>query len=233
MSVLVLGSANMDLVVTAARAPAAGETLTGTSFRTGLGGKGLNQAVAAARCGATVAFLGCVGVDAHGDALLSGLAAEGVDVRALRRDDRRASGAALIVVTADAENRIIVVPGANAAVGVDDITALRARLDATCVLALALEIPLATVVDAVAAARESAARVVLDPAPVPRAGLPSSVYAEHVVLTPNETEAALLVGHAVRDRAGAERAARTLLDRGAGAVVLKLGERGGVLGDCQ
>ncbi len=226
MSVLVLGSANMDLVAHAARAPRAGETVTGTDFALGLGGKGLNQAVAAARCGASVAFVGRVGADGHGRALREGLSAAGVDVTGLVDDPSHASGVAVIVVSDDGDNRILVVPGANGAVGADELARLTARLHRGCVLVVQLEVPMSAVEEAVSAAGQRGVRAVVDPAPGPDQGLPDALYAAHVILTPNEGEAELLVGHPLDTAPLAERAARTLVARGAGAVAVKLGERG-------
>lgn len=231
MTVVVFGSANTDLTVEVARAPAAGETVGGTAFTTGLGGKGLNQAVAAARLGARTAFVGRVGDDAHGAALVAGLAAAGVDTAGLHRDPAAPSGVALIVVGAGGDNRIVVVPGANGGVGAPDLERLRGTVVAGDVLLVQLELPLGIVVDAVAAAAERGVRVVLDPAPAPAGALPAALHAPHVVLTPNESEGAALVGHPLADDADVHRAVRTLLARGAGAVVLKLGERGICWGD--
>ncbi len=226
MTVVVFGSANADLTVRARRVPAAGETVAGTSFSVGPGGKGLNQAVAAARLGAPTVFVGRVGDDDHGTVLRSALADAGVDVTDLDRDGDTTSGVAVVIVGPDGQNRIIVVGGANDAVHTADVTRLADRLRPGDVLLVQLELPMDAVRAAVAVARTVGARVVLDPAPVPDGGLPASLHAPHVVLTPNESEGAHLVGHPLDDDAAAERAVRTLLGRGVGAVVLKLGERG-------
>jgi ribokinase len=226
VSVVVFGSANMDLSVQVDRVPAPGETLTGSAYGIGLGGKGLNQAVAAARFGARTAFVGRVGNDPYGSALLAGLAEVGVDTGGAALDEQHPSGVALITVGPDGENRIIVVGGANGAVGAQDVARLGTRLQARDVLLVQLELPLPAVVAAVETAAAAGARVILDPAPVPAVGLPASFYASHVILTPNESEGAALVGYPLRDSPAVERAARTLLGRGVDAVVLKLGERG-------
>lgn len=231
MTVVVLGSANVDLTVRARRLPEAGETVAGTAFAVEPGGKGFNQAVAAARLEAPTAFIGRVGDDDHGTVLLSALADAGIDVTGVLRDAGATSGIALVMVGPDGQNRIIVVGGANEAVRAPDVARLSERLRSGDVLLVQLEIPLDTVRAAVVAADRAGARVVLDPAPVPEDGLPASLYAPHVVLTPNESEGAHLVGHPLDDDAAAERAVRTLLGRGAGTVVLKLGHRGVCWGD--
>ena len=226
MSVTIFGSANMDLVVQVPRIPEAGETLTGSAFTLGLGGKGSNQAVAAARLGANTAFVGRVGDDAYGTAVREGLLSAGVDIAALNRDATAATGVALVVVADNGENTIIVVPGANGAVDSHDLQNLGHRLAGGGVLLVQLELPMPMVVAAVVAAGQHRVRVILDPAPAPAGGLPAELYAPHVILTPNESEAAALVGYGLDTDAAAERAARTLLERGVSAVVLKLGERG-------
>ncbi len=226
MGVVVFGSANADLVVGVGDFPAPGETVFGTSFAVALGGKGVNQAVAAARLGAATAFVGRVGGDPYGAMLRDGLAAVGVDVTGVAVDPALATGVAVVVIDADGQNRIVVVSGANWAVGDADVARLAQELRAGDVLLLQLELRMAAVVAAADLARTRGARVILDPAPAPGDGLPAGLYAPHVVLTPNETEAAALVGHDLATREAAERAARTLSGRGAGGVVIKLGERG-------
>ena len=214
--IAVLGSANMDLVVTVDRAPGRGETVTGRTYDTVPGGKGANQALAAARAGGDVAFLGAVGDDDFGRRITALLAGDGVDVSGLVVSDQP-TGTAHITVDGDGDNLIVVVPGANGTV-----TALtdahRAVLDAADVVLLQLELPLALVTEAAAYARSRGVRVVLTPAPaVP---LPPSLLAAVDILVPNEHEAALLAG--VDDPVAA---ARSLVARG-GDVVVTLGSRG-------
>lgn len=224
MSVVVFGSANADLTVSSRRFPEPGETLTGTSFTTGLGGKGLNQAVAAARLGAPTAFVGRVGSDDFGHQLRSGLAHDQVDVSDLSADAARPSGVAIIFLGAEGQNSIVVVPGANGAVGRVELERLDRRLQSATVLLLQLELPMAAVLAAIEMAGHREVTVLLDPAPA--VNLPSTAYASHVILTPNEVEAAMLVGFDLVDDDAVLRAARTLLGRGAGGVVIKLGARG-------
>ncbi len=226
MSVVVFGSANADMTVWSSRFPAPGETLTGTAFAGCLGGKGLNQAVAVARLGVTTAFAGRVGADHYGHQLRAGLEAVGVDVLDLATDAVASSGVAIVLLGGDGENRIIVVPGANGAVGDEDLQRLGSRLEDAQMLLMQLEVPMVAVVKAIGLAEDHGVPVMLDPAPVPPGGLPAAAYSAHVLLTPNEGEAAALVGFELTDEARVVRAAQVLLARGAGAVVIKLGARG-------
>ncbi|WP_116952241.1 ribokinase [Jiangella endophytica] len=214
--IAVLGSANMDLVATVDRAPGRGETVTGRTFTTVPGGKGANQALAAARAGGDVAFLGAVGDDDFGRRVTALLAGAGIDVSGLAVSDQP-TGTAHITVDATGDNSIVVVPGANATV-----TALtdahRAALDAAQLVLLQLELPLPLVTEAALYARSRGVRVVLTPAPaVP---LPPELLAAVDVLVPNEHEAALLAG--VADPVEAARS----LAAGGGDVVVTLGGRG-------
>lgn len=224
---LVLGSANTDMVVKTPRLPAPGETILGGTFLQTAGGKGANQAVAAARLGGEVAFCGRVGDDDLGRATREGLLAEGIDCTYLRTDDAgAASGVALILVDAAGENSIAVAPGANATVSRADAADATARLSSGDVLLVQLEVPLDTVGAAVRQGADRGARAILNPAPAPDRPIPDDVYRRLAVITPNETEAALLTGVTVDDDASAARAAGVLLDRGVGAVVITLGARG-------
>lgn len=186
--VAVLGSANMDLVVTVDRAPNRGETVTGRTFHTVPGGKGANQALAAARAGGSVTFLGAVGDDAYGTQIRSLLAADGIDVRGVVTAEVP-TGTAHIVVDGDGGNAIVVVPGANATV-----TALtdqhRAAIEAADALLLQLELPLSVVVEAAKFAHARGVRTVLTPAPV--VDLPADLLDVIDLIVPNEHEAALL-----------------------------------------
>jgi ribokinase len=223
MNVLVFGSINMDLVTRTPRLPAAGETLTGHTFFTAPGGKGANQAVACARLGVPTRMIGRVGDDVFGAALRETLIGYGVDA-GLVETTPGPSGVAAIAVSDSAENTIIVVPGANGAVGQADVARLEAALDGARVLLLQLEAPLDAVVAAAAAARARGVTVILDPAPARE--LPAELYRLVDIITPNETEAAILTGVAPSDDAAVERAAAELLARGVGRAVIKLGARG-------
>ena len=203
-SVVVVGSINMDLVVRVEHLPRPGDTVLGDRVLAIPGGKGANQAAAAARLGATVRMIGRVGDDAFGSQLIAGLRDDGVDVSTVAIDRSEPSGAALIVVETGGENTVTVAPGANARLGAEELASVRRVVRRGDVVVLQLEIPLDTVRQAVSAAREAGARVVLNAAP-------SAVD----VLVLNEREADDLGG-------------RELL-RSAPAVVVTLGEAGSML----
>ncbi|HEY54396.1 MAG TPA: ribokinase [Caldilineae bacterium] len=225
--IVIVGSLNMDLVVRTPHMPAPGETVLGGNFQTIPGGKGANQAVAAARLGARVSMVGRVGADAFGTALLANLQVEGVDVRHVLADTTAASGVALITVDESGQNSIVVASGANWRLTVDDVQATLAEIDAFDVLVMQLESPLPVVEAAAKLARERGARVALNPAPA--RALPTSLLAQTDVLIPNESETSLLTGLPVESLSQAEEAARALLEQGVGAVVLTLGSRGALV----
>jgi ribokinase len=230
MSVVVFGSINMDMVVRVARLPAVGETLTGHGFVTVPGGKGANQAVAAARLGAPTQMVGRVGDDVFGAALLDNLAANQVGTGSVTVSGGP-SGVAAIAVSDAGENTIVVVPGANGLVGGEDLPHLDRLLGDARVLLLQLEVPLDAVVAAAEAARARGVFVILDPAPAQE--LPDALYAAADLITPNESEATLLTGIPISDTASAAEAARALVARGCRAAVVKLGGRGAVWFDGQ
>ena len=211
-------------MVKAPRLPAVGETVTGGVFATFPGGKGANQAVAAARLGARVVMVGRVGRDAFGRQLVDGLSREGIDVAHVRPDPDAATGVASIAVDAQGRNMIVVASGANARVRSEDIDQAAGVIGSARVLLLQLEIPLETVIYAARLGRAHGALVCLDPAPaVP---LPDDLYGMVDVINPNETEARILTDLNVGSIDDAERAATALLRHGARAVVIKLGDRG-------
>ena len=223
-SICVVGSLNMDLVIKAPRLPAPGETVTGGAFATFHGGKGANQAVAAARLGARVSMVGCVGDDLFGRQLLDGLREDGIDTRAVRVDRGAPSGVALITVDPAGHNTIVVAPGANRRLTVADVDAAGETIGAADVLLTQLEVPMEAVLQAARLARARGRQVVLDPAPA--TPLPGELYKNVSLLNPNEGEAQWLTGITVDDEAGVHAAAEVLLARGCGAVVIKLGEKG-------
>jgi len=224
MSIVVFGSINMDLVVRTPRLPAPGETLTGHSFQTIPGGKGANQAVACAKLGAETFMVGRVGGDVFGDTLKAELASAGVDHAMVEVDTQVSSGVALIAVEEWAENIIIVVPGANGEVSEKDLPRLENALEKSKILLLQLEIPLEMVVAAAKIAREKGVKVILDPAPAQ--ALPEEIYSMIDIITPNETEAALLVGFPVENQEDATRAVKVLQERGVGLPIIKMGSKG-------
>ena len=227
--VVVVGSINMDLVARSQRIPHAGETVIGGDFRTVPGGKGANQAVAAARMGAQVTMLGRVGVDAFGGLLLDNLSGSGVDITHIPRDPQAASGIALIMVDDAGMNSILVAPGANSLLSPADIDAAEDVIAAAQVMLLQLEIPLETVVRAVQIGHAHGVKVVLNPAPAPPGCLPPELTRLVDVLVPNEFEAALLTGLPVDSDEQIWAAAAALRASGAANVIITLGGRGALL----
>lgn len=221
--IAVVGSINMDLVVRARHIPAPGETVLGEDFTTIPGGKGANQAVAAARLGASVMMIGRLGDDDFGDRLLQGLKANNVDCRHVLRTASIASGVAMIVVAANGENAITVASGANFHVTPADIDAAESAIRAADVCVLQLELPIDTVVHTIQRCREWNIPTILDPAPAPAGEVPSALYGVDI-LTPNESEARSLTGLAVD--AAPKQIAEALAKRGANRVVLKRGHEG-------
>lgn len=221
----VFGSLNLDLVCRTPRLPMPGETILGTGFEQVPGGKGANQAVAAARLGAMVRMVGRVGNDAFGQELLANLRAAGVDVADVQVDPETHSGVAAIAVDLLGQNHIIVVPGANGRVNASDGERLMARWATGDGLLLQFEIPLAAVIQAATAAHQQGLMVIVDPAPA-RTDLPDALFPQITYLTPNQIEAAQLVGFPVTDLPTAQAAARALRQRGVETVIIKLGEQG-------
>ncbi|HVN14511.1 MAG TPA: ribokinase [Anaerolineales bacterium] len=222
--ILVVGSLNTDLVVRTARFPAPGETISGEDLQIFPGGKGANQAVAAARQGASVAMLGRVGKDNFGDFLLDNLKMNHVDTRLIQRDDA-ATGAAVIMVDTNGQNSIILSPGANGKVSPADVETVSF---ADVKLALfQLEIPLETVLRAAITAKKNGARVLLNPAPA--RSLPDELIAQADFILPNETELSQLTNLSVKDIHSAETAARALLAKGAQTVIVTLGANGALI----
>jgi ribokinase len=227
MSVIVLGSLNMDLVTHSPRLPKPGETLTGSSFTMVPGGKGANQAVAVARLGVATEMVGRVGQDSFGEALLTGLRQAGVGCQNVWVDPATSSGVAAIAIDDQGENHIIIVPGANGRVDQSDVARMQPLLSQASVLLLQLEISLPTVVAAAQAAHLAGVRVVLDPAPA-LPTLPEALYGAIAILTPNQVEASQLVGFPVTDIESATRAAQVLQQRGTQTVIVKLGRQGAI-----
>jgi ribokinase len=225
-SVVVFGSANADMTARTRSLPKAGETVSGTSFNVVLGGKGLNQAVAAALLGAPTSMIGRVGPDVFGEQMKTVLRASGVDVSDVVTSENMMSGVAIVLVGENGQNQIVVVPGANGEVGQQDLERLSKRLVPGTILMLQLELSSETVSAAIELAAARGTTVILDPAPAPVEGLPGCAFSDHVVLTPNEHEACVLVGFDLDSESAIVQAGRSLLSRGAGGVVLKLAERG-------
>jgi ribokinase len=225
--ICVVGSANIDLTFRTARLPRPGETLAGQAFHLGYGGKGANQAVTAARLGARATLVGKVGRDVFGDQTAAHYRAEGIDTTHLLVDAERSSGVAAIVVDDEARNCILVVAGANDGLTPADVRTAAAAITSADVVLCQLEVPVATTQAALRVARDAGVRTVLNPAPA--AALPDDVLALADLCIPNETELEQLVGQPVATLAQAEAAARSLLRRGPGTVIVTLGSRGALV----
>lgn len=227
--IVVVGSINLDLVVSCARLPLPGETVVGHALREYPGGKGANQAVAAARLGARVAMIGRVGDDDYGQRLRGELVAAGVDAAYVLDTPDCQSGLAAINVGDAGENSIVVIGGANAKLTPADVAASASAFHDAQVLLVQLEVPLDTIVAAVNLARKHGVQVIVDPAPAADS-LPAELFAADV-LCPNETEAARLCGRSVESVADARAAAAWLCERGARIAIVKRGERGCVVAE--
>jgi len=224
--VVVVGSSNTDLVVRAKRIPVPGETVLGGDLLIASGGKGANQAVAAARLGAEVTLVARVGTDMFGDRALEEIASSGVRTDYVVRDPEEPSGTALIVVDDSGQNSIVVAPGANAHLTPEDVDAARPAFEEADVVVLQFEILLGTVAHAMALAKELNKRVVLNPAPA--RSIPEGFLRGVDVITPNEIEAAMLLGWEVGESFNGVAAAQALLEHGVSAAVVTLGDQGAV-----
>ncbi|MEH2056242.1 MAG: ribokinase [Nostoc sp.] len=225
MSIIVFGSINIDLVATAPRLPVAGETLLGEEFFKVSGGKGANQAVALAKLGIPTQIVGRVGADDFGTELVNNLQTSGVQTHNIFVDETVSSGVAIITVSHTGENQIVVIPGANGRVNQEDVERLSHLLPQATALLLQLEIPITAVVAAAKAAQGANIKVILDPAPA-QSNLPDELYTLVDIMTPNEVEAAQLVGFPVDGEELAAKAAAVLLQRGVKCAIVKLGAKG-------
>lgn len=223
-SIIVFGSINMDLVTKTPRLPVAGETLTGYEFFTAGGGKGANQAVAAARLGISTQMVGRLGNDDFGRQLLRHLQAAGVQTDGVLVDETTSSGVAVITVDDAGENNIIIIGGANGRLNETDVERLRSRLPGAAALLMQLEIPMATVQLAAQVAHSAGVPVILDPAPAQ--DIPDELYPLIDIITPNQLEASQLVGFPVDGQEAARQASAELQQRGVSTVIVKLGDRG-------
>ncbi|MEU5419274.1 ribokinase [Streptomyces sp. NPDC020799] len=226
--VLVVGSANADLTVRVGRRPDAGETVLGSDLVESPGGKGANQAAAAARLGTRTALLAKVGDDAYGELVLAGQRASGAEVRHVVVEKGARTGTAMIIVGADGDNSIVVSPGANAHLSPADVRASREVIAGSAVVSLQLEIPEETVREAVRVARETATRVVLNPSPPPAGDLDPELFEAADPLVVNEHEARRI---SELHCAGAREWITGLRRMGARSVVVTLGGRGALVLD--
>lgn len=225
--IVVVGSVNTDMVVKSERIPLPGETVTGGEFFMPAGGKGANQAVAAARLGARVTLVARVGDDVFGHQAVENFKKEGILTDHIALDSENATGVALILVDENGENCISVAPGANFAITPGDVDAAAGVIREADVVLLQLEIPMAVVEHTAALAAEAGVPVVLDPAPA--APLPEGLLPNVTVITPNESEAERLTGIAVSDEPSARLAAAGLIKAGARQVILTLGTKGALV----
>ncbi|MCA9169922.1 MAG: ribokinase [Planctomycetales bacterium] len=223
-SIAVVGSINLDLVVRCQRLPLPGETVFGSELIESLGGKGANQAVAAARLGGQVTLIGNVGSDSAGTRLRQSLEREGIDVSGVTAHMDVPSGSAVVMVDDQGQNSIIVISGANARLSAADVQQHHDAIAAADVLLVQLETPLDGVMAAIEIARRTQTRVVLDPAPAPVTAARELLHVD--LICPNETEAARLLGKAELQVGDEPAAARQLIQLGARNVIITLGERG-------
>jgi ribokinase len=229
--ICVVGSSNIDLIFRTPRLPRPGETLAGHAFRLDFGGKGANQAVMAARLGAQVRMVSRVGRDVFGEQTLAHYRAEGIDTTHVRADADRPSGVASIVVDDEARNCILIVAGANGALSPEDVRAAAEAIRTADVLLCQLEVPVETTWEALRLARAAGVRTILNPAPA--LPLADEVLGLADLCVPNETEVEALTGRAAGTPAEAEEAARALLRRGPGTVIVTLGRRGALVVDAR
>jgi len=227
--IVVVGSANTDMVVKSTRIPAPGETVTGGEFLSVPGGKGANQAVAAARLGAQVTFIAKVGDDLLGRQAIEGYQKEGISVEHIWQSKEAPTGVALILVDDSGENLISVASGANHLITPEDIGGIADIICCAKVLMLQLEIPLEAVLAAARIAFDAGVPVILDPAPTPDEPLDPELLRRVSYLTPNESELERLTGKKVHDIASAKEAAKELLNLGPKNVVVTLGDAGALV----
>jgi ribokinase len=225
--VVVVGSLSVDFVMRVPRRPQKGETVAGFDFNTFVGGKGNNQALAAARAGANAMMIGKVGVDDYGDRLIATLERDNVDTSHMLRDPSTGTGIANIYVDTEGDNSIIIVPRANAALSPEDARKAKSAIESAQVVLIQMEIPDQTIVEAAKIGHSAGAIVILNPAPAPPSGKLPAGLMEHIdIIVPNQTEAELLTGITAGDTKGAEAAARALIKQGAKQVIVTLGEQG-------
>jgi ribokinase len=229
--ICVVGSANVDLTFRTPRLPTPGETIAGHVFHLGMGGKGANQAVAAARLGAEVALIARVGNDSFGQEAIRHYRAEGLDVTFIRQDAECPTGTAAIVVDDAAANCIIIVAGANAKLSPEDVRDASAVIQNADILLCQLETPLETTLEAFRLARAAGVRTVLTPAPA--TALPDSLLHLCDLCVPNQTEMEQLIGRRIDSPGDAQAAAGVLRERGVKTVVVTLGDRGALLSDAE
>lgn len=224
--IIIIGSSNMDITARVRTLPRPGETIGGAKLSQAGGGKGANQAIAAARLGADVTFVTCVGQDGSGKWLTDQFLADGMDISHVKISSSP-TGTALIFVDDKAENCIAVAPGSNNDLLPADVEAQKASIDAASYMLLQLEIPLETVQKSVELAAAAGVKVVLNPAPM--TPLPEEIFSKLYIITPNETEAEALTGIHIETEADARRAADALMAKGVKNVIITLGGAGSLV----
>ncbi|MBO8152864.1 MAG: ribokinase [Candidatus Neomarinimicrobiota bacterium] len=225
--IVVVGSSNTDMVIKVKNLPKPGETVIGKEFYIAAGGKGANQAVAAARLGADVTFIAKVGKDMFGDRAIANFQESGINTDFVFRDEKNPSGVALIFVDEKGENSIAVSPGSNANLVKENIKLAIDEIKKAVIMLIQLEIPIETVEYAVNVAKQHNVKVILNPAPARKLG--DQLLKRVDIITPNESEAEVLTGLKIVDDISAAKAAEALIQKGVGNVVITLGERGAFL----
>ncbi|WP_262925435.1 ribokinase [Lacihabitans sp. LS3-19] len=225
--IIVVGSSNTDMVIKSGKLPAPGETILGGEFFMNAGGKGANQAVAAARLGGKTVFVCKVGTDIFGDQALQQFDKEGIDTSFVFTDPILPSGVALINVDAKGENSITVASGANSTLSENELDKASLIFEAEDLLLIQLETPLETVIHTIKNAAAKGLKIVLNPAPA--TNLPEEIFQYLFAITPNETEAEILTGISVTDENSAQKAAEILMQKGVENVVITLGSKGAYL----
>ncbi len=223
---VVIGSSNMDLVVSTEHFPLPGQTVMGNKFMTNFGGKGANQAVAASLLGGDVTFICKVGNDNYGREMIEKFQKDGIDTQYVTATDQAATGIAVITVDANGENTIVVASGANGLLASEDIRNAEPAISQADVLLMQLETPIEPLCTAAQMAHEKGKYVILNPAPAPKAPLPSDLLRHIDLIIPNETEATSITGVEISDLQSAERAMKALKELGAKDAMITLGEKG-------
>ena len=230
-NIVVIGSSNTDMVVKTSHLPAGGETVLGGTFFMNAGGKGANQAVAAARYGNLVVFVTKTGDDLFGKQVLKSLEQDNIVTDYVFVDKENPSGVALITIDSEAENCIVVAPGANMSLSPADIDVAAEEIRNADVLLMQLESPVETVTYAAKMAAEAGVPVILNPAPAPAEPLSEELLKSLYLITPNRSEASRLSGIEVKDMESAYRAAKAIRDMGPKCVIITLGNEGSLLDD--
>lgn len=224
MSIVVVGSSNTDMIIKVAHLPKPGETILGGEFTRAAGGKGANQAVAAARAGGQVTFIAKVGDDIFGESAITGFIDDSINVDHVLKDVEAPSGVAQIFVADDGENCIAVASGANAKLSAIDIQGAKNVIESADIVLTQLETPIETISTAIDLARDQGKIVILNPAPAQP--LPDELLAKLSVITPNETEAELLTGVNVVDELSAAASSIVFKEKGVETVIITLGSKG-------